>query len=175
MLCSIESKSIDNLMVIIRPARSQDVNAIFELILDLAAYERLTDKVTGTSELLRAHLFDDRPYAEAIIAELDDLVIGYALFFHTYSTFLTQPGLYLEDVCVAPEYRRQGVGRSLMSAIAKIAVDRGCGRLEWSVLDWNQDAIAFYQKLGATVLSDWRTCRLTSTALAQLAHKSQLP
>jgi GNAT superfamily N-acetyltransferase len=161
-------------MLTIRPAQEQDVDVIFELILGLAKYEHLLDKVTGSPDLLRSHLFGDRPYVEAIVAELGDRVIGYALFFHTYSTFLTQPGLYLEDVFVASEYRRQGVGKSLMTSVAKIAFDRGCGRLEWSVLEWNQNAIDFYQSLGATVLPEWRICRITVDTLAEIVTKSQV-
>ncbi|WP_310427703.1 GNAT family N-acetyltransferase [Chamaesiphon sp. VAR_48_metabat_135_sub] len=168
-------------MLKIRPATPTDVNAIFELILGLAVYEKLTDRVTGSSDLLRVHLFGDRPYAEVIVAELDDApqerlrqrVVGFGLFFHTYSTFLTQPGLYLEDVFVLPEYRRQGVGKALMMAVAKIAFDRGCGRLEWSVLDWNQSAIQFYESLGATILPDWKICRMTAETLAEIATRSQ--
>jgi GNAT superfamily N-acetyltransferase len=157
-------------MLKIRPAQEQDVDAIFDLIRGLAAYEKLSDRVTGNSELLRSHLFGTRPYAEAIIAELDNHPIGFALFFHNYSTFLTQPGLYLEDVFVRPEYRRQGVGKALLTAVAKIAVDRGCGRLEWSVLEWNQNAIEFYQSLGATVLPDWKICRLTGETLTKFGE-----
>jgi GNAT superfamily N-acetyltransferase len=160
-------------MLKIRPAEEKDVDAIFELIRGLAEYEKLTDRVTGNTDLLRSHLFGDRVYAEVIIAELEDLAIGFALFFPTYSTFLTQPGLYLEDVFVRPEYRRQGVGRALMTSVATIAHDRGCGRLEWSVLDWNQPAIEFYQSLGATVLPEWRICRMTVETLAEIAAKSQ--
>lgn len=159
-------------MIEIRPAQERDVDAIFELILGLADYEQLTDKVTGNSELLRSHLFGTKPYAESIVAELDDRVIGFGLFFHTYSTFLTQPGLYLEDVFVLPEYRRQGVGKALMMYVAKIAFERGCGRLEWSVLDWNQPAIDFYQSIGATILPDWKICRMTAATLAEIAVKS---
>jgi GNAT superfamily N-acetyltransferase len=158
-------------MIEIRPAQEKDVDAIFELILGLADYEQLTDKVTGNSELLRSHLFGTRPCAESIIAEVDDRVVGFGLFFHTYSTFLTQPGLYLEDVFVLPEYRRQGVGKALMMSVAKIAFDRGCGRLEWSVLDWNQPAIDFYQSLGAAILPDWKICRMTAETLAEIAAK----
>ena len=161
-------------MLIIRSAESRDTEAIFDLIRGLADYEKLSDRVTGNSELLRSHLFGDRPYAEAIVAELGDLTIGFALFFPTYSTFLTQPGIHLEDVFVQPEYRRQGVGKALMTAVAKIAHDRGCGRLEWSVLDWNQNAIEFYQRLGATVLPDWKTCRMTAETLAEIAMKPQI-
>ncbi len=159
-------------MLTIRPARAKDIETIFELILGLAKYEQLTDEVTGSPDLLRSHLFGEKPYAEAIVAELENRVIGYALFFHTYSTFLTQPGLYLEDVFVAPEYRRRGVGKALMTSVAKMAFDRGCGRLEWSVLEWNQNAIEFYQSLEATVLPEWRICRMTVDTLAEIAHKS---
>jgi GNAT superfamily N-acetyltransferase len=157
-------------MLKIRPAQESDVDAIFDLIRGLAAYEKLSDRVTGNPELLRSHLFGTRPYAEAIIAELDNHPIGFALFFHNYSTFLTQPGLYLEDVFVRHEYRRQGVGKALLSAVAKIAVDRGCGRLEWSVLEWNQNAIEFYQSVGATVLPDWKICRLTGATLTKFGE-----
>jgi GNAT superfamily N-acetyltransferase len=159
-------------MLIIRAAEERDVEGIFNLILGLAAYEQLSDRVTGNPELLRSHLFGDRAYAEAIVAELGDLTIGFALFFPTYSTFLTQPGIHLEDVFIQPEYRRQGVGKALMTAMAKIAHDRGCGRLEWSVLEWNQNAIDFYQSLGATILPDWKTCRMTAETLAEIATKS---
>ena len=154
-------------MLKIRPAQAADVDPIFELIMGLAAYEQLTDRVTGNSDLLRSHLFGARPYAEAIVADFDGQIVGFGLFFHSYSTFLTQPGLYLEDVFVRPEYRRQGIGKALMIAVAKIAFDRGCGRLEWSVLDWNQSAIEFYQSLGATVLPDWKICRMTAATLAE--------
>jgi GNAT superfamily N-acetyltransferase len=160
-------------MLKIRPAEEKDIDAIFELIRGLAAYEKLTDRVTGNTELLRSHLFSERSYAEVIIAELEVQTIGFALFFHTYSTFLTQPGLYLEDVFVRPEYRRQGVGKALITSVVKIAHERGCGRLEWSVLDWNQNAIEFYQSLGATVLPDWKICRMSAETLAEIATKSQ--
>jgi len=157
-------------MLEIRSAQPADLPAIFDLIQALAAYEQLTDQVTGDVETLEGHLFGDRPYAEAILAETDDRIVGFALFFHNYSTFLTQPGLYLEDLFVLPEYRRQGIGKRLLTYLAQIALSRGCGRLEWSVLDWNQSAIAFYKQLGATVLPDWRICRITSTELNQLAQ-----
>ena len=117
-------------MLNIRPAQERDVDAIFDLIMGLAAYEKLTDRVTGNSDLCRSHLFGSRPYAESIVAELDTEIVGFGLFFHTYSTFLTQPGLHLEDVFVRPEYRRQGIGKALMMSIAKIAFDRGCAA--WS-------------------------------------------
>lgn len=159
-------------MLKIRPAQVEDVDPIFELILGLAKYEQLTDRVTGNSDLLRSHLFGSRPYAESIVAELDTKIVGFGLFFHNYSTFLTQPGLHLEDVFVLPEYRRQGIGKALMMSVAKIAFDRGCGRLEWSVLDWNQPAIDFYQSLGATILPEWKICRMTAATLAEIATKS---
>ena len=159
-------------MLKIRPAQVEDVDPIFELILGLAKYEQLTDRVTGNSDLLRSHLFGSRPYAESIVAELDTKIVGFGLFFHTYSTFLTQPGLHLEDVFVLPEYRRQGIGKALMMSVAKIAFDRGCGRLEWSVLDWNQPAIDFYKSLGATILPEWKICRMTAATLAEIATKS---
>ena len=113
-------------MLKIRPAQETDVDPIFELIMGLAAYDQLTDQVTGNSDLLRSHLFGARPYAEAIVADFDGQIVGFGLFFHSYSTFLTQPGLYLEDVFVRPEYRRQGIGKALMLTVAKIAFDRGC-------------------------------------------------
>ncbi len=160
-------------MLKIRPAQPEDIDTIFELILGLAKYEQLTEQVTGSSDLLRSHLFGTKPYAESIVAELDTKIVGFGLFFHTYSTFLTQPGLHLEDVFVLPEYRRQGIGKALMIAVAKIAFDRGCGRLEWSVLDWNQPAIEFYQSLGATILPDWKTCRMTAATLAEIAAMAE--
>jgi GNAT superfamily N-acetyltransferase len=168
-------------MFTIRPAQVKDVTAILDLIRYLAAYEQLTHLVTGSTDLLNSHLFGDRPYAEAIVAQLhepgitgsDSKLCGFALFFHTYSTFLTQPGLYLEDVFVLPEYRRQGVGKALMTQTIKIAHDRGCMRLEWSVLDWNQSAIDFYQSLGANILPDWKICRMTSETIAEIAIGSQ--
>ncbi len=153
-------------MLVIRPAQPTDVSAIFDLIRGLAAYEQMTDQVSGSVELLHAHLFGVRPYAESIVAELDDRPVGFALFFHSYSTFLTQPGLYLEDVFVLPEYRRQGIGKSLMLKVMETAHQRGCQRLEWSVLDWNQNAIEFYQSLGAIVQPEWRICRMTAAQLA---------
>jgi GNAT superfamily N-acetyltransferase len=159
-------------MLKIRPAQAEDVDTIFELILGLAKYEQLTEQVTGSSDLLRSHLLGTKPYAESIVAELDTKIVGFGLFFHTYSTFLTQPGLHLEDVFVLPEYRRQGIGKALMMSVAKIAFDRGCGRLEWSVLDWNQPAIDFYQSLGATILPEWKICRMTAETLAEIATKS---
>jgi GNAT superfamily N-acetyltransferase len=149
----------------IRSARADDVAVLFELICALAAYENLSPAVTGNPQALHDHLFGDRPYAEALIAEVSGTVVGFALFFYNYSTFLTQPGLYLEDLFVLPDYRGRGIGTSLIQELARLAVDRGCGRMEWSVLDWNEPAIAFYRHLGAKILPDWRICRLTGEAL----------
>lgn len=157
-----------NSTLTVRPATPDDIPAIFALIVALAEYEHLSHLVMGTAAQLEKHLFGDRPYLEAIVAELDDRVIGSALFFHNYSTFLTQPGLYIEDLFVLPEFRGRGIGKALLSEVARIARDRGCGRLEWSVLDWNESAIGFYQKLGADVLPDWRICRVTGEALDNL-------
>lgn len=155
---------------ILRSARPDDVPAIFELISGLAEYEKLSHQVTGSIELLKEHLFGTHPYAEVILAESDGKAVGFALFFHNYSTFLTKPGIYLEDIFVQPEYRRRGIGKALIIQVAQLAVQRGCGRFEWSVLDWNQPAIDFYQQMGASVLKEWRICRVTGEALTQLSQ-----
>lgn len=155
--------------LVLRPAIPTDVPVIFELIQGLAEYEKLSHAVTGSAEALSEHLFGSRPYAEVIIAEYAGQAVGFALFFHNYSTFLTQPGIYLEDLFVLPQYRGQGVGKAILSYLASLAVERGCGRLEWSVLDWNEPAIAFYRRMGAAVLSDWRICRVTGDSLSHLA------
>lgn len=155
----------------IRSATPADVPALFSLIQGLADYEKLSDAVTGTPEQLADHLFGTRPYIEAIVANHAEQIIGFALFFHNYSTFLTKPGIYLEDLFVLPECRDQGIGKALLTYLAQLAADRGCGRLEWSVLDWNEPAIGFYQRMGATVLPDWRTCRVTGDALTAMAQK----
>lgn len=153
----------------IRQATVEDVPAIFSLIQALAEYEKLTHQVTGTEKDLLDHLFGKRVYAEAIVGESDHKIVGFALFFPNYSTFLTKPGIYLEDLFVLSEYRRQGIGTAMLSYLGQLALERDAGRLEWSVLDWNQSAIAFYQKMGATVLPDWRTCRITGNSLRDLA------
>jgi GNAT superfamily N-acetyltransferase len=140
---------------IIRAATPGDAPVLFELIKALADYEKLSHAVTGNVETLKAHLFGENPYAEALIAECEGKVVGYGLFFYNYSTFLTQPGLYLEDLFVLPDYRGRGIGKALIKSVGKIAIERNCGRLEWTVLDWNQPAIDFYQNLGASVLPDW--------------------
>lgn len=158
----------------IRPARSEDVEKIFELIKALAEYEKLSDAVTGNAEVLKEHLFGSKQYAEAIVAEWESLIVGFALFFSNYSTFLTKPGIYLEDLFVLPEYRRKGIGKALLIYLANLAIDRDAGRLEWSVLDWNTSAIAFYETMGAKVLPDWRICRVSGNSLVNLASKSEL-
>ncbi|MFB2977741.1 GNAT family N-acetyltransferase [Microseira sp. BLCC-F43] len=157
---------------LVRPATPTDVPVLFDLIVALAEYEKLSHAVTGSPASLEEHLFGKRSYAEAILAELEAQVVGFALFFHNYSTFLTKPGIYLEDIFVLPEYRGQGIGKALLGYIAKLAVERGCGRLEWSVLDWNSPAIAFYQRMGASILEEWRICRVSGASLTELAQKA---
>jgi GNAT superfamily N-acetyltransferase len=150
-------------------ATERDVPRILTFIKALAEYERLADSVVATEEGLRATLFGPRPYAECVIARWNGEPAGFALFFHNYSTFLGRPGVYLEDLFVKPEFRGKGVGRGLLQYLAKVAVDRGCGRLEWSVLDWNESAIGFYKSLGAEPLEDWTIFRLKGEALRHLA------
>jgi GNAT superfamily N-acetyltransferase len=156
--------------VALRATTREDVPILFHLIQALAEYERLSHEVLGTPELLEKHLFGDRPYAEAILAEYGDVPVGFALFFHNYSTFLTKPGIYLEDLFVLPDYRRNGIGKAILSYLANLAVERDCGRLEWSVLDWNEPAIAFYRQMGAVLMDEWRICRVTGESLVHLAE-----
>lgn len=155
--------------LVIRATQAEDTPTIFNLILALAAYEKLTHAVSGDARQLERHLFGPRPYAEALLAEEAGRAIGLALFYPTYSTFATRPGLYLEDLFVVPERRGRGIGRALIARVARLAHERGFGRLEWSVLDWNAPAIGFYQRMGAQVLPDWRICRLTGDGLRALA------
>ena len=155
----------------IRPATRTDVAVILSFIRQLADYERLLDRVEATEEGLAATLFGSRPAAEVLLAVEADRPVGFALFFHNYSTFLARPGVYLEDLFVSPEARGRAVGTRLLSSVAGVAVARGCGRLEWSVLDWNQPAIGFYRRLGATILEDWKVCRLTGDALEAAAAR----
>jgi GNAT superfamily N-acetyltransferase len=156
-------------MVDIVPATVADVPLILRLITALAEYERLADQVVATEDTLRASLFGPHPSAHVVIARVGGEPAGFALWFYNYSTFLAKPGLYLEDLFVLPAFRGRGVGKALLAHLAGIAVARGCGRMEWSVLDWNAPAIGFYKKLGAAVLEDWRTCRLTGDTLHALA------
>ena len=156
----------------LRSATPDDVPVILTLIRGLADYERLAHEVVATEELLRETLFGARPVAEVILAFSGDEAAGFALFFHNYSTFLARPGVYLEDLFVFPQFRGLGLGRILLSRLARIAVDRGCGRLEWSVLDWNVDALRFYRSVGAEPMSDWTVQRVTGDALQALADAS---
>jgi GNAT superfamily N-acetyltransferase len=157
----------------IRFAGPADVATLHALVLELARYEKLEQEVVGTEGLLRTHLFGPRPFAEALVCEDAGAIVGFALFFHTYSTFLGRPGLYLEDLFVLPGHRRRGHGRALIREVACLAVERGCGRFEWSVLDWNGPAIAFYRALGATIMQDWRICRVTGEALSELGRRGE--
>jgi GNAT superfamily N-acetyltransferase len=147
--------------ITIRPARRGDETALFGLVRAFGVFERLEHTISGSAEALGAQLFGERPPAEAILAERDGQTLGFALFFTTYSTFLTRPGLYLEDLFVLEPERGTGVGTALFAEVVRIARERGAGRLEWAVLDWNSKAIAFYERMGATLLNDWRSCRIT--------------
>ena len=156
----------------ITPATPLDVPLLLALIRALAEYERLSDQVSATEDRLRASLFGPRPAAEAVIGRLDGEPAAFALFFQTYSTFLGRPGVYLEDIFVKPECRGRGLGEALLRHLARVAVERECGRFEWAVLDWNGPAIGFYRKLGAEVLADWRICRVAGEALARLGGEA---
>jgi GNAT superfamily N-acetyltransferase len=153
----------------IRPACAADVPTIARLIRQLACYEQLEHEVIGSEEDLREHLFGERRYAEVLFAQDAETVVGFALFFHNYSTFLARPGLYLEDLFVLPEHRRRGWGRALLGAVARVAVERRCGRFEWAALNWNEPAIAFYRALGAEMMQEWRIFRVAGSALSRLA------
>ena len=155
--------------VSIRPAVGTDVRLILSLIRELAEYEKLAHEVTATEDDLRESLFGARPGAEVVIAEVHGEVAGYALFFHSYSTFLCKRGLYLEDLFVRPAFRGRGIGKQLLSYLARLAVERGCARFEWAVLDWNESAIGFYKSLGAEFMDSWTVMRVTGEALERLA------
>lgn len=157
----------------ISAATPADVPVILALIRELAEFERLLDQVTASEARLREHLFGPAPKAEVVIARAAEEVAGFALFFHNFSTFLAAPGLYLEDLYVRTPFRGRGCGEALLRHLARIAVERGCGRFEWSVLDWNQRAIDFYRALGAQPLNDWTIFRVSGTALASLARVSR--
>jgi GNAT superfamily N-acetyltransferase len=154
--------------LVIGAARVADVPALHAMIRALAEYEKLTHVCTGTEDELRAALASAAPPFEALMARLDDEAVGFALYFHTYSTFLARRGLWLEDLFVRPSARGRGVGKALLRAVAAVAAERGCGRFEWSVLDWNTPAIRFYEGLGATIMPDWRIARVTGAALQRL-------
>jgi GNAT superfamily N-acetyltransferase len=156
----------------IEPATAQDVGLILSFIRELAEYERMLDQVVASEELLREQLFGEHPGAEVVIARWQGEPAGFALFFHNFSTFVGRRGLYLEDLFVRPAYRGKGVGRALLAHLARVAVERGCGRLEWWVLDWNEPAIGFYRGLGAVPMSDWTVYRLAGERLRALALSS---
>jgi GNAT superfamily N-acetyltransferase len=155
--------------ITVSPASEADVPVILTFIRGLAEYEKLAHTCVASEDALRRTLFGERPYAEVIIARLDGTPVGFALFFHNYSTFLARPGIYLEDIFVLPQHRGAGAGKALLRRVAQIARERDCGRLEWSVLDWNQPAIDFYESLGATVMPDWRICRMAGDVLETFA------
>jgi len=161
--------------VTIRAARPADVSLVLAFIRELAVYERLEHQVVATEADVAAALFGPRPYAEVVLGCLGDEAVGFALFFHNFSTFLGRPGIYLEDLFVRPAARGAGVGRRLLAHLAHLALERGCGRLDWAVLDWNEPSIGFYRSLGAAALDDWKTFRLSGEALARLAHGEQGP
>jgi len=154
----------------LRPATPADLPAIVGLIRELAEFEKLLHLVVVTPESLAPHLFGPRPVAEAVVAEVNGEVVAFALFFTNFSTFLGKPGLYLEDLYVQPAHRGTGLGKALLHHLGALAVARGCGRFEWSVLDWNAQAIRFYESMGATVMPDWRICRLAGDALQSYAR-----
>jgi len=160
---------LSSTIIQVRPAVEADITLIHALIRELAEYEKLSHVVTATEARLRETLFGPRPAAEVLIASIDSTPVGFALFFQNYSTFLAQPGLYLEDLFVRPEHRGKGVGRALLSKLAAIAVERDYGRVEWAVLDWNEPAIKFYQSLGAKAMDDWTVMRLTGDELRRVA------
>lgn len=155
----------------IRNAEEGDVPLILSFIKGLADYEKLSDEVEATEELLREHLFGPAAFAEVLLAEQDGEPVGFALFFQNFSTFLAKPGIFLEDLYVLPERRGRGYGVALLSHVARLAVERDCGRLEWSVLDWNEPAIRFYRSLGAVSMDEWTTNRLTGEPLRKLGGR----
>ena len=159
-------------MILVREASAADVALILSFIRELAEYERLSHEVVATEDGVRESLFGERPYAEVLIAEHDGSPAGFALFFHNYSTFLGRPGIYLEDLYVRPEFRGAGTGKKLLVRLARLARSRGCGRLEWWVLDWNEPSIGFYEKLGAVPMDDWTVYRVSGPALEDLASGS---
>ncbi|HWE97067.1 MAG TPA: GNAT family N-acetyltransferase [Tepidisphaeraceae bacterium] len=161
------ARAINNLLI--RPATTADVPLILELIRGIAEYEKLSHEVVATEDLLREHLFGPRPAAEVLLAFVDGRSAGFALYFPNFSTFLGRPGVYLEDLYVRPEWRGKGIGKALLREVARVAASRNCGRLEWSVLDWNEPAIQFYKSLGAVPMDEWTVHRVTGDALRKLA------
>ncbi|HCT94145.1 MAG: GNAT family N-acetyltransferase [Bacteroidetes bacterium GWE2_39_28] len=157
---------------VIREANSSDINLIFDFICDLADYEKLRHDVTATPEILHESIFVKKQ-AEVLIAELDDLPVGFALYFHNFSTFKGKACLYLEDIFIKPQYRGKGFGKAIFNRLAQIAVERGCDRFDWAVLDWNEPSINFYKSLGAFPMDEWTVFRLTGDALKSVAHKEK--
>lgn len=155
----------------VRNASEEDVHLILDLIRELAEYEKLSHEVVATEDGLRRSLFGERPAAEVLIGEFEGRPAAFALFFHNFSTFLGKPGIYLEDLYVRPRFRGRGMGKAMLVRLAKLARERGCGRLEWSVLDWNEPSISFYESLGAVAMTDWTVYRVTGEALNSLASK----
>jgi GNAT superfamily N-acetyltransferase len=156
---------------LLRPAELRDVQPIVGLIRELAEFEQLSHLLQVTPEKLRPHLFGEKTVAEAMVAEVGGEVVAFALYFTNFSTFLAQPGLYLEDLYVQPAHRGKGIGEALLTRLGKLAAERNYGRFEWSVLDWNENAIRFYERMGATVMPDWRVCRIAGDALAAFAQR----
>ena len=167
--CSVAEDTAMDLEI--RRATEADVPLIHTFIRELADYERLSHEVGATEEALRDSLFGDRRYAEVLLGYMDGLPAAFALFFHTFSTFLGKPGIYLEDLYVKPEFRGAGIGKALLVHLARLATERGCGRLEWSVLDWNEPAIGFYRGIGASPVSGWTLYRLAGEALEELSGR----
>ncbi|HTY35932.1 MAG TPA: GNAT family N-acetyltransferase [Bacteroidota bacterium] len=163
--------SVDKRLSIL-PATNNDLPVILQLIKDLAEYERLAHEVVATEEVLAETLFGEHPYAEVLIARYENEPVGYALFFHSYSTFLGRPGIYLEDLFVKPHCRGKGIGKALLACLAQLALERKCGRLEWAVLNWNEPAIGFYKSLGARPMDTWTVYRMTGDSLNRLASES---
>jgi GNAT superfamily N-acetyltransferase len=154
----------------IQSATEADVPLILKLIKALAEYERLGQEVAATEDMIRESFFGPAPHAKAVIARIGGDAVGFAIWFSTYSTFLSKPGIYLEDLFVLPDWRGKGVGRALLRHLARIAVEQGCGRIEWSVLDWNETAIRFYRNIGARAMNEWTVYRLTGDAIARVAN-----
>lgn len=164
---------MSNSCLTIRPARTADVAAIFGMIRELAIFEQLEHMMVARESMLHDSLFGPQPACEAIVGEEDGTVVTFAIFFHNFSTFLCRKGLYLEDLYVKQSARGKGYGKQMLAALAQLAVERDCGRFEWSVLDWNENAINFYKGMGADVMPDWRICRVTGDALTQLSQAAK--
>ncbi|USX26372.1 GNAT family N-acetyltransferase [Oxalobacteraceae bacterium OTU3CINTB1] len=163
---------MNNSDLTIRPAEPADVSAIFGMIFELAVFEKLEHMVVANESMLHESLFGDKPGCEALVGEANGEVVAFALFFHNFSTFLCKKGLYLEDLYVKQACRGRGYGKQMLVALARLAVERNCGRFEWSVLDWNTNAIKLYEGMGATVMPEWRICRVTGEALTELSAQA---